>query len=102
MSHNIYHLDGKGTLRHLDRILEVAGNPGDPVGSGHGQGYADSPMDAPAQANPGRRENRSWSTSRVDELDEFIGGMEPRGALPLPRRRARTFSPTIIQRVERR
>ncbi len=99
MTHNIYHLDGKGTLRHLDRILEVPQILAIQWVQGMGK---DMPI---LQWMPLLRRIQAAGKSVVvdlalDELEEFIAGMEPEG-LYLCIAAEPDLQPEIIQRVER-
>lgn len=99
MSHNIYHLDGKGTLRHLDRILEVPQIQAIQWVQGMGK---DTPI---LQWMPLLKRIQAAGKSVVvdlalDELEEFIGGMEREG-LFLCLAAEPDIQTEIIRRVER-
>jgi hypothetical protein len=99
MDHNIYHLDGKGTLRHLDRILAVPEIQAIQWVQGMGK---DMPI---LQWLPLLRRIRAAGKSVVvdlalDELDDFIAGMEPEG-IYLCLAADPEIQPDVIRRVER-
>ncbi|MGC8641129.1 MAG: hypothetical protein ACP5XB_14785 [Isosphaeraceae bacterium] len=98
MSHNIYHLDGKGTLRHLDRILEVPEIQAIQWVQGMGK---DMPI---LQWMPLLRRIQAAGKSVVvdlslDELEEFIDGMQP-GGLFLCIAAEPELQPDIMKRIE--
>ncbi len=99
MTHNIYHLDGKGTLRHLDLILEVPQIQAIQWVQGMGK---DMPI---LQWMPLLKRIQAAGKSVVvdlalEELEEFIAGMEPEG-LYLCIAAEPDLQPEIIKRVER-
>jgi hypothetical protein len=99
MTHNVFHLDGKGMLRHLDRILEVP--------EIHAvqwvQGVGD---DAPIlQWLPVIRKIQAAGKGvivdlQLDELEPLIAATEPQGlylCIPAPE----SLQPDILRRLEK-
>ena len=78
MTHNVFHLDGKGMLRHLDRILSVPGVHGIQWVQGVGD---DLPI---MQWLPVIRKIQAAGKGvvvdlQLDELEPFIDAMKPEG-----------------------
>lgn len=99
MDHNIYHLDGKGTLRHLDRILEVPEIQAIQWVQGMGK---DLPI---LQWIPLLQRIRAAGKSLVidlalDELEGFIAAMPPEGVF-LCIAADPAIQPDVIRRVEK-
>jgi hypothetical protein len=99
MTHNVFHLDGKGMLRHLDRILAVPQIQAIQWVQGVGD---DAPI---LQWLPViRRIQAAGKGVVVDlqlaELEPFLAAMEPRGLyLCIPA--AEEIQPDILKRLQR-
>jgi len=92
MTHNIYHLDGKDTIRHLDRILELRRFKRSSGWQGVGD---DMPILQwlPLIKRMQRPEDRSWSISRSRSSTRSSPAWTP-GALSLHRSRCERPAPT--------
>jgi hypothetical protein len=94
MTHNIFHLDGKGMIRHLDRILAVPEIQAIQWVQGVGN---DLPI---MQWLPLIKRMRAAGKSvvvdlQLAELEPFIAEMPPQGlylCLAAPQKASRTFS----------
>jgi hypothetical protein len=97
MTHNVFHIDGRGVLRHRDMILSVPGIQAIQWVQGMG-------LDMPImQWVPLLKEFRAAGKSLVidlqlDELEDFIAAMEPEGLL-LCLAADEDIQPDIIKRV---
>lgn len=99
MTHNIFHLDGKGMLRHLDRILEIPEIAA--IQWVHGVGD-DAPI---MQWLPTIRKIQAAGKGvivdlQLDELEPFIGAMKADG-LYLCIAADEKDQPDILNRIER-
>jgi hypothetical protein len=99
MSQNIFHLDGKGMIRHLDLILQVPEINAIQWVQGMG---LDTPI---MQWVPLLKRIRAAGKSLVidlqlSELEDFIGAMEPEGLL-LCIAADEAVQPDVIRRVEK-
>jgi len=99
MSHNIFHVDGKGMLRHLDRILAVPEIQA--IQWVHGVGD-DAPI---MQWLPVIRKIQAAGKGvivdlQLNELEPFISEMDPEG-LYLCLAAAEIHQPEILKRLER-
>jgi hypothetical protein len=99
MSHNVFHLDGKGMLRHLERILEIP----DIAAIQWVQGVGD---DLPIlQWLPVIKKMQAAGKGvivdlQLDELEPFMAAMDPRGLyLCIPA--AEDIQPEILNRLEK-
>jgi len=99
MTHNIFHLDGKGMFRHLDRILSYPQINAIQWVQGVGD---DLPI---AQWLPVIRKIQAAGKGviadlQLDELDQFIGAMKPDGLyLCIPAEEQ--DQPAILKRLEK-
>ena len=99
MTHNIFHLDGKGMLRHLDRILEIPEIQA--VQWVHGVGD-DAPI---LQWLPVIKKIQTAGKGvvvdlQLGELEPFIANMAPQG-LYLCIAAPESIQPDILKRLER-
>lgn len=99
MTHNIYHLDGKGVARHIDHILGI--NEINAIQWVQGMG-ADTPI---MQWVPLLKKIQAAGKSivvdlQVDELEDFIHVMDPKGLL-LCIAADEKVQPDIVKRVEK-
>ena len=99
MTHNVFHLDGKGVARHLDRILEVPEINAIQWVQGMGN---DMPI---MQWVPLIKKIQAAGKSvivdlQLDELDDFTAAVDPRG-LFLCIAADETIQPDIMRRVEK-
>ncbi len=99
MTHNVFHLDGKGVARHLDGILDVPEINAIQWVQGMGD---DAPI---MQWIPllGRIQAAGKSLVidlQLSELEEFIGNMDPKGLL-LCIAAEEPVQPAVIKRVEK-
>jgi len=99
MTHNVFHLDGKGMLRHLDRLLEVPEIHG--IQWVHGVGD-DAPI---MQWLPVIKKIQAAGKGvivdlQLHELEGFIAATRPEGlylCIPAPEK----LQPDILQRLEK-
>jgi hypothetical protein len=99
MTHNIFHLDGKGVARHTDQILSIPEINAIQWVQGVGD---DLPI---LQWVPFIKEIQAAGKSvvvdlQLHELEEFIGAMDPKGLL-LCIAAEEKIQPDIIKRIEK-
>lgn len=99
MTHNVYHLDGKGVARHIDHILEIEKINAIQWVQGMG---TDTPI---LQWIPLIKKIQAAGKSvvvdlQVDELEDFIQALDPKGLL-LCIAADEKIQPEIIKRVEK-
>ena len=99
MTHNVYHMDGKGVARHLDHILEIKEINAIQWVQGMG---ADMPI---MQWVPLIKKIQAAGKSLVidlqlDELEDFIASVHPEGIL-LCIDASENIQPDIIKRIEK-
>ncbi|MFH0760202.1 MAG: hypothetical protein V2A67_01710 [Bacteroidota bacterium] len=99
MTHNVFHLDGKGVANHVDKILAISEINAIQWVQGVGD---DQPI---MQWVPFIKKIQAAGKSlvldiQVHELEDFIGAMDPRGLmLCIPAEES--IQPSIIRRIER-
>jgi hypothetical protein len=99
MTHNVFHLDGKGVAKHLDRILAVPEINAIQWVQGMG---ADTPI---MQWLPLLKRIQAAGKSilvdlQLDELEQFIDSMDPKGVM-LCIAADESIQPEIVRRVQR-
>lgn len=99
MTHNIYHVDGKGVARHIDHILAIPEINAIQWVQGMGE---DTPI---MQWIPFLKKIRSAGKSlildiQLNELEDFIAAMDPKGIMLCIAADERD-QPDIIKRIEK-
>lgn len=99
MTHNVYHLDGKGVARHIDQILEIKGINAIQWVQGMGN---DTPI---MQWIPFIKKIQAAGKSlvldiQISELEDFIAAVNPKGIM-LCIAADEKIQPDIIKRIEK-
>jgi len=99
MTHNVYHVDGKGVARHIDHILDI--KEINAIQWVQGMGY-DTPI---MQWVPFIKKIQAAGKSlvldiQVSELEDFIAAVEPEGIM-LCISADEAVQPDIIKRIEK-
>lgn len=99
MTHNVYHLDGKGVARHIDHILELKEINAIQWVQGMGD---DTPI---MQWVPFIKKIQAAGKSQVldiqlDELEDFITEVNPKGIM-LCIAADEKIQPDIVKRIEK-